>query len=80
MCTIGVFIISNIVSTLLGYRKSSEPPIWRKFIAVMRYLTYRGFYVRALRWSSAPIGVLLLGLAGTIFFFCKLHVETVKPS
>ena len=79
MCTIGIFIISNIVSTLLGYRKSSGPPIWRKFVAVLRYSTYRGFYIKALKWNSAPIGVLLLGLAGTIFFFCKLRLGSAKP-
>ncbi|KAH4059550.1 hypothetical protein HBI38_021300 [Parastagonospora nodorum] len=70
MCTIGVFIIGHAVSSLSGYRRVRGPRIWGKTIAVVRYLSYRGFYVKALRWNSAPVGVLLLGLIGTIFFFC----------
>ncbi|KAN0099603.1 Ferric reductase like transmembrane component domain containing protein [Hyaloscypha variabilis] len=71
MCTIGVFIIGHFISTqLLGHRKFRGPPVWQKLIAVIRYLSYRGFHVKSLRWNSAPVGVLLLGLVGTVFFFC----------
>ncbi|ORY19254.1 ferric reductase like transmembrane component-domain-containing protein [Clohesyomyces aquaticus] len=71
MCIIGVFIIGQVLSRhVLGYRKVRGPPIWQKLIALVRYLSYRGFYVSALRWNSAPVGVLLLGLVGVIFFFC----------
>jgi hypothetical protein len=76
MCTIGVFMISHILSTLLGYRGLSEPPIWRRITAVVRYLSYRGFHVKALRWNSAPLGILLLGLVGIVFFFCKSPKES----
>ncbi|KAE8451687.1 hypothetical protein EG329_003144 [Mollisiaceae sp. DMI_Dod_QoI] len=70
MCTIGIFIIGHVISSLvLGYRRFREPRSWRKLIAGVRYLSYRGFYIKPLRWSSAPVGVLLLGLAGTLFFF-----------
>lgn len=72
MCTIGVFILSHLLlSHVLGYRRFRGPPIWRKLMAVMRYLSYRGFRVESLSWSSAPIGVLLLGLVGAVFFFCE---------
>ncbi|PVH95905.1 hypothetical protein DM02DRAFT_720569 [Periconia macrospinosa] len=71
MCAIGVFILGHVMlSYVLGYRRFRGPVVWRKFIAFVRYLSYRGFRVKALGWSSAPIGVLLLGLAGTVFFFC----------
>ncbi|KAF1940217.1 hypothetical protein EJ02DRAFT_435809 [Clathrospora elynae] len=70
MCTIGVFIIGHVLSLLLGYRRSRGTPIWRKITAVVRYLSYRGFHIKALRWNSAPVGILLLGLVGTVFFFC----------
>ncbi|UKZ82896.1 hypothetical protein TrVFT333_010696 [Trichoderma virens FT-333] len=41
-----------------------------KVTALTRYLSYRGFHVQALRWESAPLGLLLLAAVGTIFFFC----------
>ncbi|RDW59949.1 hypothetical protein BP6252_13036 [Coleophoma cylindrospora] len=70
MCVIGTFIIGNVVSQVLGYRSFRGPPLWQKLVAILRYLSYRAFHVRALRWNSAPVGILLLGLVGTIFFFC----------
>ncbi|KAH7410353.1 ferric reductase NAD binding domain-containing protein [Phaeosphaeria sp. MPI-PUGE-AT-0046c] len=70
LCTIGIFIIGRIILLLLGLRRHTEPTILRKTIAVMRYASYRGFHNKTLGWSSAPLGVLFLGLAGTIFFFC----------
>lgn len=72
MCSIGIFIIGHVLSShILGYRRFRGPPTWQKLIAIVRYLSYRGFHVKALRWNSAPVGVLLLGLAGTTFFFCE---------
>ncbi|KAE9992665.1 hypothetical protein EG327_008266 [Venturia inaequalis] len=70
MSTIGIFIIGHFISRVLGYRRFRGPALWQKLIASIRYLSYRGFHVRALRWNSAPVGVLLLGLAGVAFFFC----------
>lgn len=71
MCGIGIFIIGHFVSSLaMGHGKVRGPALWQKLIAGIRYLTYRGFHVRTLGWNSAPVGVLLLGAAGTVFFFC----------
>ncbi|KAF1949762.1 hypothetical protein CC80DRAFT_483814 [Byssothecium circinans] len=71
MSAIGIFILGHVLSShILGYRRFRGPPIWQKTIAGVRYLAYRGFHVRVLGWSSAPVGVLLLGLAGAVFFFC----------
>lgn len=79
MCTIGVFIIGHILSShILGYRRFRGPHIWQRLIAVIRYLSYRGFHIKSLRWNSAPVGILLLGLAGTSFFFCKLRISSYQ--
>lgn len=56
----------------MGLRASSrKPSIWAKVLAGLRYLSYRGFRVGKLGWNTAPIGVLLLGAVGTIYFFCE---------
>ncbi|KAF2641379.1 hypothetical protein P280DRAFT_517583 [Massarina eburnea CBS 473.64] len=71
MCTIAIFVLANFLSShILAYRRFRGPPLWQKTIAIVRYLGYRGFHVKALGWNSAPAGVLLLGLAGLVFFFC----------
>lgn len=71
MCAIGIFIIGHVVSQVFAYHRFRGPLIWQKLIASVRYLSYRGFHVKSLQWNSAPVGILLLALAGTIFFFCK---------
>lgn len=72
MTAIGIFIIGHLLSSqIFGYRKFRGPPTWQKLIALVRYLSYRGYHVKALRWNSAPVGILLLGAAGAVFFFCK---------
>jgi hypothetical protein len=78
MCTIGIFIIGHAVSLAFGYRRSKEPILWQKIVALVRYLAYRGFHIRALAWNSAPVGVLLLGLLGTVFFFCKPPINACR--
>lgn len=75
MSAIGIFIIGHFVSRVLAPSKSRGRPIWRRTVAAVRYLSYRGFHVRSLGWNSASIGVLLLGAAGTLFFFCKLPIN-----
>ncbi|KAL2060255.1 hypothetical protein VTL71DRAFT_9650 [Oculimacula yallundae] len=74
MCSIGLFIIAYFVSNLLAFRQSRGPLIWQRFIAGTRYLSYRGFHVKRLRWNSAPVGVLGLGAVGAVYFFCKFFV------
>ncbi|PVH69992.1 hypothetical protein DL98DRAFT_149286 [Cadophora sp. DSE1049] len=71
MCSIGVFIISYFFSNLLLDRTNRQGPrVWQKLIAGTRYLSYRGFHVKSLKWNSAPVGILMLGAVGTIYFFC----------
>lgn len=79
MSAIGLFIIGHIISSpLLGFRKGRLPPKCQRLIAIVRYLSYRGFHVKAVHWNSAPLGVLLLGLAGTVFFFCELRPRAMR--
>ncbi|KIW07056.1 uncharacterized protein PV09_01947 [Verruconis gallopava] len=71
MSAIGIFIIGYGASLLLHITRVSEKAfVGRRLVAAVRYLSYRGFHIRKLNWNSAPVGVLSLGFAGTIFFFC----------
>jgi hypothetical protein len=80
LCTIGIFILGHAVSSISGYKRWRGSVLWRKSVAAIRYLAYRGFHVKALAWNSAPMGVLLLGAIGTIFFFCKTLATTLGGS
>ncbi|RDL41384.1 uncharacterized protein BP5553_01363 [Venustampulla echinocandica] len=46
----------------------SNNRLWRKAVSAFRFLSYRGFEVKFLRWRSQSIGVILVGVAGAIFF------------
>ncbi|RGP74520.1 hypothetical protein FSPOR_1097 [Fusarium sporotrichioides] len=73
MSAIGLFTVGHLVSHYiigLAFPTFRSPRLWRMLIAIIRYLSYRGFHVTSLGFSSAPVGVLLLGLVGAVFFFC----------
>lgn len=71
MCAIGIFIIGYAITQLLAnFEKARTSSFYRRVLAATRYLSYRGWYVERLNWNTAPIGLLLLALAGTTFFFC----------
>ncbi|RAK81737.1 ferric reductase family protein [Aspergillus fijiensis CBS 313.89] len=75
MCSIGIFIVGYFLSSILGSRRKFQGPrLWQKLVAFIRYLSYRGFHVWALGWNSAPLGVLLLGAAGAVFFLCMVLI------
>ena len=78
MSAMGVFIIGYALTQLLALSRRRGPPIWRRGVAASRYLSYRGFRIAALEWNSAPIGVLMLGAIGTIFFFCALEADLLQ--
>ncbi|KAF2091902.1 ferric reductase [Saccharata proteae CBS 121410] len=65
---IAFFAIGNIFSSLPKNRYSSSN-IWRRIVACCRYLTYRSFHVRIFDWWSPSLAYILVGLAGTVFFF-----------
>ncbi|KAG2416605.1 hypothetical protein HFD88_007820 [Aspergillus terreus] len=46
-----------------------QSALWRRPTAVARYLAYKCFQLPALVHNSSSLGVLLLGIIGTIFFF-----------
>lgn len=71
MSTIGIFIIGYVLTQILSLSGSRGPPLWQRSVAAVRYLSYRGFHVKALGWNSAPIGLLLLAVVGMTFFFCQ---------
>ena len=71
MSMIGVFTLGRCITGSMGLTKSVRTPTpWIKLLALSRYLSYRGFRSEKLNWNTAPIGVLLLGLVGTTYFFC----------
>jgi hypothetical protein len=75
MSAIGIFIIGHVFSTyIIGHRHVQGPIFWRKLIALIRYSSYRRGHVSVLQWNTAPVGVLMLGLAGAVFFFCQSRI------
>ena len=76
MSILGIFIIGNFLSSRIsGSRRLRGFKSWQKAIAAVRYMSYRGYHVKALAWNSAPVGILLLGAAGSAFFFCKPFID-----
>lgn len=81
MCGIGIFIVGHFITRLSSLRKRKDPSLlWRKALAATRYLSYRGFHIRRLRWNSAPVGILLLGAIGATYFFCKLSTYRISST
>jgi hypothetical protein len=67
MVAILLFTFSHVAGMVLprGIRQAG-PGI--RLRAVSRYLSYRTIRITKLNWNSAPLGILLLGAAGTLFF------------
>lgn len=68
MVAIILFSFSYLFSKL-SFRTGmlSRPTV--RLVALNRYLSQRSFRIDALNWNSAPLGVLMLGGVGAIFFF-----------
>ncbi|KAH6679077.1 ferric reductase [Halenospora varia] len=74
MCAIiGVFMVANYSGRILAILKKDNPSKGNKsrqrVVGVVRYLSNKTFRVQALGWYSPSMGVILLGLAGVIYFF-----------
>lgn len=63
-----MFSIAALLSKINFANTSLHKPSAR-IVALNRYLSHRSFRLQAINWNSAPLGVLLLALVGTIFFF-----------
>ena len=75
MCTIGVFIVGHGFKQVLYLSHGPGPSGWRRIVAGIRYLSYRGVHLDTLKWNSAPVGVLALASIGIIYFFCTLDID-----
>jgi hypothetical protein len=67
MVAIILFSLVHLVGLLLPQRVQQTGTLAR-LRAIYRWLSYKSFRVPFLNWNSAPIGLLLLGTAGLIFF------------
>lgn len=82
MCAVvGVFAIPHILTRIWRASKRDNPlkgnKIWQRALASTRFLGYRTFYLRGLNWYSPATGVMLLGLAGLIYFMCTFELSTI---
>ncbi|TVY33102.1 Ferric/cupric reductase transmembrane component [Lachnellula subtilissima] len=90
MCAIiGVFAIPHVLTRIWRAMKRASPlksnKIWQRALASTRFLGYRTFYLRGLNWYSPAAGVMLLGLAGFVYFMSltlgpKPYYWPKKPS
>ena len=69
LATITVFAIAHAFDRLASNQIRSKPVI-KVLTAAARFLSYRAYRIPGLNWNSAPLGVLALGLVGTIYFLC----------
>ena len=50
-------------------RRLKQKPVFQRMTALSRILAYQGFTIPQVGWYSPPLGVIILGLIGGIFFF-----------
>ncbi|KAJ5389484.1 Riboflavin synthase-like beta-barrel, partial [Penicillium cataractarum] len=65
---IALFAISNIFVKICPDRLK-RTRLWRTTTSISRYMSYRGYGFPMLKYWSPPLGVVLLGVVGTVFFF-----------
>lgn len=66
LTAIALFAIPFLLSPFFA---PTRRPLFAKARSAARFLSYRQYRLKALNWNSAPLGVLLLGGVGAIFFF-----------
>ncbi|KAF2170914.1 hypothetical protein M409DRAFT_63939 [Zasmidium cellare ATCC 36951] len=67
MTAIILFAIGFILTEFTPKSTMRSRPV-RRVMARLRWLSYRSWRINALNWNSAPLGILLLGGAGLIYF------------
>ncbi|KAK7527608.1 ferric-chelate reductase [Phyllosticta citriasiana] len=65
---IGLITVGNVLSRISTKPRAVNSPT-RRIVAVLRYFTYRSFRLPWIGSYTSPLSHLLLGAAGTIFFF-----------
>lgn len=79
-----VFAVPHVLSRIWRASKRENPlksnKIWQRAVASSRFLGYRSFHLRGLNWYSPAAGVMLLGLAGVIYFFGNSQTMGVVKS
>lgn len=68
MAIILLFVFGNFANHVMPHKLWQSRCI-RRLTGINRYLSYRAFRIPRLAWNSAPIGVLMLGAVGVIYFF-----------
>ena len=51
-----------------------QSKLMRWKLAMNRFLSYRSYRIPFLNWNSAPLGILILGLIGTLYFLCMTFI------
>lgn len=67
MAVIVLFTLLYAAQSLLPASIQQKTPL-RQVNLAQRYLSYRTFRLRFLNWNSAPLGVLILGVIGALYF------------
>ncbi|QIW98829.1 hypothetical protein AMS68_004347 [Peltaster fructicola] len=73
MSVIGLFTLLFAIQQLVPSRVQKTAPI-RQVNVIQRFLSSRTYRIPFLNWNSAPLGVLILGLVGFLFFFLMVIV------
>lgn len=68
---ISLFIAANLVSRFAPARLSRFS-LWRRFLSIVRYLSYKQFRLGSSRFSTPPVGAMLLLGAGLVYFLTMI--------
>lgn len=71
LAILGLFIAANIVSRFVPARLSRFS-LWRRCLSVVRYLSYKQFRLGSSRFSTPPVGAMLLLGAGLVYFLSMI--------
>ena len=67
---VGIALFSAIyISSQLMPERLTQSKTLHRLAGLNRYLSYKAFRIPVLNWNSAPLGVLILGGIGAIYFF-----------
>lgn len=73
MAVIALFTLLFTMQQLMPVRVQRTTPL-RQINTIQRFLSSRAYRISFLNWNSAPLGVLILGFIGFLFFFLMVLV------